>query len=363
MKRVLLVGESYSGGVKTYIDTIMLNQSNEQRIHFRALVSSKRLDKDERVESEYLVEDNLSFGKSPLKLMKSLLTLHHVVKTKNMDIVHANSTFAGVLMYIYTFWNRDLFYIYSPHGYYSFKKMGKIKKIAVRFIEKRINFSSDLIIHVSSSEERAAIENKLTTAEKSIVVLNGAKDPKVKAKRKVNDVFTIVNLARVDDQKNPFEFIEIAKNILEKNPYVQFIWAGNGKYLEEARGKVKFYGLGEKIKFIGFSSDKEKILQTSDLYFSTSNYEGLPFSVIEAMSYKLPLLLTNITGHKDLIDGKDNGLLFENKKDEIIYEFVQNLVLNREKWNLMSEGSYRIFNERFNTDQMLKKLGSIYQSV
>ncbi|SDI33720.1 Glycosyltransferase involved in cell wall bisynthesis [Planococcus glaciei] len=363
MRNVLLVGEAYGGGVKTYIDTIMLNQEKEIPICFQALVSSKRLENNEGIDHSYLIENNMSFGKSPFKLIKALRTLHQVIIEKKIDIVHANSTFAGILIYLYSFLNRKPFYIYSPHGYYSFKSMRKAKKKLVRFVEKRINKSSDLIIHVSTSEEREAIENKLTKAGKSTVVLNGSKDPEVKAIGRVNDVFTIVNLARVDDPKNPFEFIEIARNILNKDMNVNFIWAGNGKYLEEARKKVKEYGLAEKVEFIGFSSEKEKIFLKSDLYLSTSQYEGLPFAVVEAMSYRLPLLLSNIIGHTDLVVEKENGLLFNNKEDHAIYEFVENLIQNPEQWEVLSNNSYRIFNDRFNINQMLKKLITIYQSV
>ncbi len=363
MKNVLLVGESYSGGVKTYIDTIMRSQDQVSHIHFQALVSSKRLENGEEIDGDYLLEDNLSFGKSPLKLFVALKTLDRVVKEKNINVIHVNSTFAGVVMYLYSFWNHKVFYIYTPHGYFSFKNMAKTKKAAVRFIEKRINNASNLIIHVSPSEEKEAIENKLTTAKKSLVVLNGSTDPEVKFQWKKKDVFTIVNLARVDDPKNPFEFIEIAQKILETNLNVQFIWAGNGRYLEQSREKVRACGQEDKIKFVGFSTAKGKILEQSDLYFSTSQYEGLPFGVVEAMSYKLPLLLTDIIGHKDLIEGNDNGLLFKSKEDYAIYDFVQNLIHNQEKWESLSAASYRIFNERFNTKQMLKKLVNVYQNV
>ncbi|MFD1862008.1 glycosyltransferase [Planococcus chinensis] len=363
MKNILLLAEAYGGGVKTYIDTILLNQEKESAIRLYALVSSMRLEKDEKIHQSYLIENNLSFGKSPFKLFKALRTFHFIVLEKNIDVVHANSTFSGIMMYIYSRLNRKPFYIYSPHGYYSFKDMGRLKKFLVRLVEKQINKSANLVIHVSASEEREALKNKLTFAEKSIVVLNGSKDPEMRPIRNKNGVFTIINLARVDDPKNPFEFIKIAQNILSKNLDVTFIWAGNGKYLEEAREIVKISGLDKNIKFIGYTNEKEDIFLQSDLYLSTSQYEGLPFAVIEAMSYRLPLLLSNIVGHTDLVVEKENGLLFKSGEDQIIYEFIQNLIVDEEQWNSFSENSYRIFNDRFNNVQMLKKLMSIYQSV
>ena len=360
MKNVLLIGEAYSGGVKTYIDTIMMNEQKPSPVKIHALVSSARLENQEIPGDGYLVEDFLSFGKSPWKLVKALKAIHKIVKEKNIDVIHANSTFAGVLMYFYSLYNRKIFYIYTPHGYYSFKNMGKAKKMAIRLMERRINGAANLVIHVSPSEEREAIDNKLVSSSKSIVILNGVKDPETQPVRKVGEPFTIVNLARVDDQKNPFEFINIARKVVEKSPNVQFIWAGNGEYLEEARARVKACAMEENIMFVGFTTEKEKLLERSDLYFSTSHYEGLPFAVVEAMSYKLPLLLTDIMGHSDLVDGKINGLLFKQNEDHVVYEFIQDLVENKEKWESMSLGSYQVFRERFHTQQMLKSLSEVY---
>ena len=363
MKNILLIGESYSAGVKTYIDTIKGNERSIPIVQIHALVSSTRLENKETQGEGYFIEDHLSFGKSPLKLLKALKAVHRIVREQNIDVIHANSTYAGVLMYFYSYFNRKISYIYTPHGYYSFKNMGRVKKFAVRLVERKINRAADLVIHVSPREETEAIENKLVAPNKTVVILNGVKDPGAMPVRNSDGVFTIVNLARVDDQKNPFEFIDIARKVIVKSPDVQFIWAGNGKYLEEARARVKAYAMEDNIKFIGFTAEKEELLQRSHLYLSTSHYEGLPFGPVEAMSYKLPLLLTNIMGHEDLVDGENNGLLFKNKEDHAIYEFIENLQENRDKWKSLSASSYQVFSERFNTQQMLKRLSEIYEVI
>lgn len=363
MPKVLLLGESYSAGVKTYIDTIMRHQDQFPDTQFKVLVSSKRMEAGNPIDQKYCIEDNLSFGKSPVKLVRALKRLHRMVTENDIEIIHANSTYVGVLIYFYSFWNRKVSYIYTPHGYYSFKKMKEYKQFLVRFAEKKINRISNTVIHVSDSEEQEAIGNKLVVPHKSAVIVNGVRDPERKSKKESDHLFTIVNLARVDEQKNPFEFIEIAKSILTLNDEVQFIWAGSGKYLEAARDLVKSYKLEEKVKFIGFSDQKDEILEHSDLYLSTSNYEGLPFSVVEAMSYKLPLVLTDIIGHTDLIDNNENGFLFKHKEYRTVYEFIHSVIANQEKWETMSNSSYRIYNERFNINQMMKKLSEVYKSV
>ncbi|WP_445506447.1 glycosyltransferase [Niallia sp. 03190] len=362
MKNILLLCESYDGGVKTYIDTIIGNEKSFLNYKFKVLVSSKRLDNKKIINKDFLVDDNLSFGKSLLNLIKALKRLHYEVKINNIDIVHANSTFSGFLIYLYSFLNHNVSFIYTPHGYYSFKSMNKFKKIFIRYIEKKINKVCRKVIHVSHSEESQAIKQQIITKKKSVVIFNGVIDPHINInKKKLEKKFTIVNLARVDEQKNPFEFIEVAKYILKKNEDVLFIWAGRGKYLEAAKRQVQKDKLENQIKFIGFSDDKSEILSQANLYFSTSYYEGLPFSVVEAMSYKLPVVLSDVVGHKELV--QENGVLYPLTNIEYVSNYIDTLILKKDLLKELSEQSYSLYKNLFSINIMMKKLNNVYNSV
>lgn len=360
MKNILILSEAYGGGVKTYIDTIITNDESFADVKFFALISSKKSENKTSIKNDFIINDNLSFGASPIKLMKSIRILHKVVKKYNIQTIHANSTFAGILMLIYSFINKQVSLIYTPHGYYSFKPMNSLKRKFVECIERMINKRSDKVIHVSHSEEREALKSHLVNLEKSVVVYNGVQDPNADKNQDKMSRFTIVNLARVEYQKNPFDFIELANTIIQDNPNVEFIWAGDGSLLEQARDKVNEYNVQDHIKFIGFSDKKDKLLNKASLLLSTSYYEGLPFSVVEAMSYKIPLLLSDIVGHKDLVAEGENGYLFKEKDYLFAKQLVEEMMNNRELWNSLSSNSYKMFTKYFSQSHMLKKMEEVY---
>lgn len=364
MKNILLICEAYGGGVKTYIDSFATNQDKLKNVNLKFLVSSKRLtDLKSNISEEFIVDDCLSFGKSLIKIVKALKTINRVVKENKIQVIHANSTFSGVLIYLYKkLYNSKINFIYTPHGYYSFKPMGKYKKGLIRHIEKKINNICVKIIHVSKSEEKEAIQSKIIDKQKSIVIMNGIVWP-IKYKRINNEKFTIINLARVDDQKNPFAFLEFAKCIIETNPNTQFIWAGNGKHLNNIRIKIKEQGLENHIKFIGHIDCKNSLLSQADLYFSTAYYEGLPFAVIEAMSYGIPLLLSDNVGHRDLIINKMNGLLYKLDDINTVCNFVNTVYYDKEKRADLSKHSYEIFKENFSIEMMLKNTENLYIKI
>ena len=364
MKNILLLCEAYGGGVKTYIDAFYNNKEQLKHINLKIIVSSKRLTAiHSDINKDYIIEDHLSFGKSIFKLQQALQTLNKVVKDNDIDMIHANSTMAGLLIYLYKkIYHSKIQLIYTPHGYYSFKPMGKIKKGCIRLIEKKINHVCGKVIHVSKSEEMEAIEKKLIHKEKSIVIYNGVEQPN-KAKRINNERFTIINLARVDAQKNPEAFVEMAKVIVEENPNIQFIWAGHGELLEKMRAKVTAYQLQNHIQFIGHLEAKDSLLCQADLYFSTSHYEGLPFAVIEAMSYGVPLLLSDNIGHVDLIDNEENGLLFHLNDVNTVRTFINTMYHHPEKRRAMSRNGYQKFKSNFSQEVMLKSTEAMYLSL
>jgi glycosyltransferase involved in cell wall biosynthesis len=79
------------------------------------------------------------------------------------------------------------------------------------------------------------------------------------------------------------------------------------------------------------SSRVNNLLESADLYLSTSLWEGLPLSVLEAMSMSLPLLLSNCVGNKDLVINDKNGYLFKN-----VINAVEKIIFLNENRSLLS---------------------------
>lgn len=363
-KNILYVCESYGGGVKTHIDKIYLNHSDLSKFNFTVLISSKRIENVNLINPNFIIDDNLSFGRSFIKFFKALKNINRIVKENNIDIIHAHSTISGLLIFIYSFFNKKISYLYTPHGYYSLKPMNLFKKKVVQICEKWINSISDYVIHVSRSEEAIAINQKIVSSEKSVVIFNGVEDPCIPNKVfKYKKQTLIVNLARVEDQKNPFEFIEIAKKVIEKNDSVNFIWAGSGGKLTLARKRVEELNLSRRIKFIGFTNDVSRVLKDADIFFSTSLYEGLPFSVIEAASYKLPLVLSKVPGHIDLIESNKNGYYYNLGNIEEASNYLNKLVNSKDILEKISFNSYRNYKENYSIENMIYKLSNLYSNI
>jgi glycosyltransferase involved in cell wall biosynthesis len=127
----------------------------------------------------------------------------------------------------------------------------------------------------------------------------------------------------------------LAKNI--ENLNINFSLAGNGEDLNNFKKKIKQLGLNKKIKLEGYLEEKKlkKWYNSLDLYIQASTGEGMSTSLLQAMSMKIPVIGSNVTGIKNILEKKKYlGLLFKNniqdlsKKIEYFY-FIRKKIRNK----------------------------------
>lgn len=106
--------------------------------------------------------------------------------------------------------------------------------------------------------------------------------------------------------------------------------------------------------FQGVSADKNKIFNSFNWFCLPSNGEGLSKAAIEASSYGLPLLLSNVEGNRDMING--NGFLFEYGNINNLCDVLKAIsILSDEEKNIMSIKSREIFEANWTMDIVYKK--------
>ena len=96
-------------------------------------------------------------------------------------------------------------------------------------------------------------------------------------------------------------------------------------------------------------------LYYSDIYLSTSLYEGLPLSILEAMSVGLPIIASNVVGNLDTVENGINGYLYDLNDYSIAVKYLKILALDESLRNLMGYNSFKIQREFFSKEKMLSK--------
>lgn len=135
---------------------------------------------------------------------------------------------------------------------------------------------------------------------------------------------------------------------------------GGGPFLEECKQRAEELNVSQWVSFLGSIDDVTNEFTKCNLFVMSSLAEGLPISGIEALRAKLPVVLTDVGGCRELVE--DNGYLVHPNIDEIT-DAVIDFGKDVEKQKKMSEASYRLFKEKFTVDAMIKGYSEIIREV
>ncbi|MBN2816763.1 MAG: glycosyltransferase [Campylobacterales bacterium] len=251
------------------------------------------------------------------------------VKLNEVDLIIASSANAGIYArLIKFFYNCKV--VYVSHGWSSIYNGGKLTKVYT-FIEKQLSKLTDSILCISVSDYQRAKsfikinENKLKLLPNKIFPMQS------KSKRNSGNL----KLLTVSRLRYPKRVDLLIESLIDLN--IDLYIVGNGPLMKEMnkyKAKNNIYFLGE---IDGFSDFKDY-----DIFALISESEGLPLSAIEAMSAGLPLILSDVGGCSELING--NGTLVNNEKDSII-RGVSDCI---ENYDVYSQKSIELFNQKYN---------------
>lgn len=145
-----------------------------------------------------------------------------------------------------------------------------------------------------------------------------------------DDQVLIIGVGRLTPQKNFSRFIDVVAEVRRQHP-VQAVIAGKDHgSLQELREKADACGLQNALRFIGSVPDARELVCAADLFLLTSDFEGMPNVVMEAMAAGVPCVATNVNGVQDLIQHNRNGFIGKPDARELaqyVLSLAQNPVL------------------------------------
>lgn len=165
-------------------------------------------------------------------------------------------------------------------------------------------------------------------------------------------IFTVVG--SLIERKDPMTIIEAIEQISDKRDYM-FLFIGEGVLKEELERHKSEY-----IHILGYKTNISDFLQVSDFFISASKAEGLPTAVLEAGACGLPMILSDISQHREIFDTKIDGVDFFNCGD--VNQLSQLIVsYGKKNKNCSSENISIYIKDKFDSQIMSKKYQSFYQ--
>jgi len=191
-----------------------------------------------------------------------------------------------------------------------------IGKTTSFWVEKELLRNSDCIITVSYAVADELRKYYHYEGDNLFPILNAVDTSFFKPGTPAESSPYLLYIGRMDFRKGLFDLIASARIVADKFREVSYYLVGNGPLEEPLKKAVKEAGLGKNIKFCGVVHDRQTILkyyQEARAIIIPSHYEGLPMVMIEAMACGKPLICTNASFSKGILEDGKNALLVNPK--------------------------------------------------
>ena len=166
----------------------------------------------------------------------------------------------------------------------------------------------------------------------------------------------IITAARLTTQKNLPLLIEAFYDVSKKHPKYKLVIYGEGEQRGYLEALVKKKGLDKSISLPGFSADIHNAMAKAYMYVSSSDYEGISNSMLEALGIGLPCICTDcpVGGARMCIKDHDSGLLVEVGDKNQLVEAMNYLIENKDAAMSYSHESRKI-NDMYSLDKVTEK--------
>lgn len=224
---------------------------------------------------------------------------------------------------------------------------------------------SKQLLTVSNFSKCQILKSWGLSSNKISVIHNfGGYNSMIKGLECIDEKINILTLGHVEYYKNPLIWIKVAENVLKYFPSknIEFIWGGDGDMIEQCRINVALTAFIGHINFIGYTHDVDSYYKISTLYFQPSIIESHGISVVEAMSYSLPCVVSNIGGLPESVENGVNGFLSPPNDIDTMSKAIIKLISNNLLRQTMGQQSLRIFNEKFSYSIWNQKMEELYSN-
>jgi glycosyltransferase involved in cell wall biosynthesis len=309
---------------------------------------------------------------NPWVNLKALLELTAVMSRGKFDVVHTHSSVAGVVGRIAAFMTRVPVIVHHVHGWGIQENMSTAVKTLYLILERLCARFTDRLIAVSVPTIQKGLSYGICKEEKFALIYNGINLEKFRQKIDRERVYSDLGLdteckivgmiARLDQQKNPLDFIRAAAIVLKDYPDVQFLIAGDGSLRTECENLIDELNLRGKFFLLGYRDDISRIMPVLTLTVLSSLWEGLPVVFQEAMSAGKPIVANDVDGARDVVIDGETGYLVTPHQPEDMAARILYLLRNDaicQQMGLVAQN----YSERFSGDEMVKNIASLYREL
>lgn len=324
MKIYFSLGSMRKGGAERVISNLANELSKRYDIGIIITVNEESQYKlDKKINLFSLDEKEVKNNNFIIKNIKRIKKLDKILKKEKPDIIVSllpEPTYRVLFLNLFGRKNKIIVSVRNdPKKEYN----NIIKRIIMKVLYER----ADGFIF-QTAEAKKFFSKKIQS--KSTIIPNPINEEFITTPYEGERDKTIVTVGRLEKQKNHKLLIEAFNSIQKDYPDYKLLIYGSGRKEEELKQYVKEIDLVDKVKFKGNVNNVKEEIYKSGMFILSSDYEGMPNALMEAMALGLPVISTDCPcgGPKFLIENAKNGILVPVRKKEDMIEAIKYILEN-----------------------------------
>lgn len=177
------------------------------------------------------------------------------------------------------------------------------------------------------------------------------------------DALVVGSVGRLVPAKNYQLFVEVAAEVLQTRQDTFFLLVGDGPMQPDLKLHIRRLGLEERVIMTGERGDVANLLGAMDVFLLTSDREGMPNAVMEAMASGLPCVVTDVGGTRELVIHGETGYISPKGNKARLVESLHRLLDEPQlRMRLAANGRKRM-ETGFSAERMAKTTQALYRSL
>jgi glycosyltransferase involved in cell wall biosynthesis len=173
----------------------------------------------------------------------------------------------------------------------------------------------------------------------------------------------IGNVGRFVPVKDHALFLEVAARLRQLIPAARFSILGDGPLREALELRSTELGLDDHIRFIPPCNDPSSYYRSLDLYLNTSQHEGIPLSILEAMAHGIPVVAPRVGGLPEILSNGQGGNLIPERLPDAFARRCVAILTDPAVYQTCAREAVTIVRERFTIGQTAMAYASLYESL
>ena len=305
--------------------------------------------------------------------LKVLFAIRDLVIQYDINLIHAHDYKTDLFAFLIRcwLWQRHIKVITTAHGWALTGLKGNLYRRLDLFLMRRF----DHLIAVSHATRALMLSARLPERLISVVHngidteawLPGSRTEGIRREFGIDDAFPVIGyVGRLTEEKDFGTWLRVAKQVVGRYPAARFLFIGDGKD-GEVQGKTQELaaelGIADRVNFVGYRENLQEIYAHFDLFLLTSDREGLPNCILEAMAMGIPVVSTKVGGVGELMREGETGFMLPAGDVASLASAVLTLLDDDQLRQRMGRAGRDRVEQEFSFTHRMQKIEDLYDHV